>query len=123
MKLTREFPSNYTMAQWQTADHADAQVVGELFAHFPRVDVSRLHRHADLEGLQVAQGRGAVRAWVDVQRGQIGGGTVDMALDEVNATLGKNLRPLALRTVTGPTIISSFRCSALGNSVIAGGCT
>ena len=34
MKLTREFPSNYTMAQWQTADHADAQVVGELFAHF-----------------------------------------------------------------------------------------
>ena len=29
----------------------------------------------------------------------------------------------ALRTVTGPTIISSFRCSALGNSVIAGGCT
>lgn len=74
---------------------------GELFAHFPRVDVSRLHRHADLEGLQVAQGRGAVRAWVDVQRGQIGGGTVDMALDEVNATLGKNLRPLALRTVTG----------------------
>lgn len=42
-----------------------------------------------------------MRAWVDVQRGQIGGGTVDMALDEVNATLGKNLRPLALRTVTG----------------------
>ena len=34
MKLTREFPSNYTMAQGQTADHADAQVVGELFAHF-----------------------------------------------------------------------------------------
>ncbi len=26
----------------------------------------------------------------------------------------------ALRTVIGPTIMSSFRCSALGNSVIAG---
>ena len=29
----------------------------------------------------------------------------------------------ALRTVMGPTIISSFKCSALGNSVIAGACT
>jgi hypothetical protein len=29
----------------------------------------------------------------------------------------------ALRTVMGPTIISSFRCSALGNSVMPGGCT
>jgi len=34
MKLTRDFPSNYTMAQWQPSDHQDAQVVGELFAHF-----------------------------------------------------------------------------------------
>jgi len=29
----------------------------------------------------------------------------------------------ALRTVIGPTIISSFRCSAFGNSVIVGGWT
>jgi hypothetical protein len=29
----------------------------------------------------------------------------------------------AERTVIGPTIISSFRCSALGNSVSAGGGT
>ena len=29
----------------------------------------------------------------------------------------------ALRTVSGPTIISSFRCSALGNSVIEGDST
>ena len=29
----------------------------------------------------------------------------------------------ALRTVMGPTIISSFRCSAFGNSVIVGGVT
>ncbi|WP_256744969.1 NADH-quinone oxidoreductase subunit C, partial [Aeromonas hydrophila] len=34
MKLTREFPSNYAMAQWQPSDHKDAQVIGELFAHF-----------------------------------------------------------------------------------------
>ena len=29
----------------------------------------------------------------------------------------------ALRTVMGPTIINSFKCSALGNSVIAGALT
>ena len=29
----------------------------------------------------------------------------------------------ALRTVMGPTIISSLRCSALGNSVISGAST
>ncbi|MGD9775090.1 YhdP family protein [Diaphorobacter sp.] len=74
---------------------------GQLYAHFPRVDVSRLHRHADLGALQVAQGHGALRAWADVQRGKLAGGAADMALGEVNATLGPDLRPLALRTVTG----------------------
>ncbi len=34
MKLTRDFPSNYAMAQWQPSDHQDAKVIGELFAHF-----------------------------------------------------------------------------------------
>lgn len=34
MKLTRDFPSNYAMAQWQPSDHLDAKVIGELFAHF-----------------------------------------------------------------------------------------
>ncbi|MFM5539661.1 NADH-quinone oxidoreductase subunit C/D [Aeromonas veronii] len=34
MKLTRDFPSNYAMAQWQPSDHKDAKVIGELFAHF-----------------------------------------------------------------------------------------
>jgi len=34
MKLTRDFPSNYAMAQWQPSDHQDAKIIGELFAHF-----------------------------------------------------------------------------------------
>ena len=74
---------------------------GQLFAHFSRVDVSRLNQHADLGALEVAQGHGALRAWVDVQRGQVAGGVADVALDEVRATLGQDLRPLALSTVTG----------------------
>ncbi|SDM06958.1 TIGR02099 family protein [Oryzisolibacter propanilivorax] len=74
---------------------------GQLYAHFPRADVSRLHRHVDLGALAVARGMGGVRAWGDVRRGQLIGGTVDLALAEVDATLGEGLQPLVLRQVTG----------------------
>ena len=74
---------------------------GQLYAAFAHVDVSRLNQYADLGALRVAQGRGALRAWVDLQRGQLAGGAVDMALDAVNAQLGKDLQPLVLSTVTG----------------------
>ncbi len=73
---------------------------GQLHAHFSRVDVSRLRHHADL-GVTVAQGRGAVRAWIDVERGQWTGGVADLALADVNATLGEHLLPLVLPTVQG----------------------
>ena len=73
---------------------------GQIFADFSRVDVSRLRHHADV-GIDVALGRGAVRAWADVQRGQIVGGTADLALTEVNATLGPQLKPLALPSIEG----------------------
>lgn len=80
--------------QWQ-------QWSGQLYAHFPRADVSRLHRHVDLDALAVARGAGEVRAWGDVRRGQLVGGTVDMALSNVQATLASDLQPLALRSVSG----------------------
>jgi uncharacterized protein (TIGR02099 family) len=73
---------------------------GQLFADFSRVDVSRLRHHADV-GFEVARGQGAVRAWADVQRGQIVGGTADLALAEVNATLGPQLKALALPSIEG----------------------
>ena len=73
---------------------------GQLFAHFARVDASRLRQYADL-GVEVAQGRGALRAWADVQRGQIVGGTADLALADVNATLGPQLQALALPSIQG----------------------
>ncbi|WP_404300881.1 YhdP family protein [Alicycliphilus denitrificans] len=74
---------------------------GQLYAAFGHVDVSRLNQYADLGALEVARGHGALRAWVDVQRGEPAAVTVDMALGEVNATLGQDLRPLVLHTVTG----------------------
>lgn len=73
---------------------------GQVFADFARVDVSQLRQHADL-GVEVAQGRGALRAWADVQRGQVIGGAADLALADVNAKLGPNLEALVLPTVQG----------------------
>ncbi len=73
---------------------------GQVFADFARVDVSRLRHHADV-GIDVAQGRGALRAWADVQRGQIVGGTADLALADVNTTLSPELQALVLPNVQG----------------------
>ncbi len=74
---------------------------GQLYAGFARVDVSRLQRHVELGALAVERGAGALRAWGEVQRGRLVGGTVDLALSEVEATLGAGLQPLMLRQVTG----------------------
>lgn len=73
---------------------------GRLFADFARVDVSQLGHHADV-GIELAQGHGALRAWADVRSGAIVGGTADLALADVNTTLGAGLEPLTLRSVAG----------------------
>ena len=74
---------------------------GQLYAELPNGDVSRLNQYADLGALKVTEGHGAVRAWADVQRGQLVGGVADVGLSQVRATLGPKLEPLALRSVTG----------------------
>lgn len=74
---------------------------GQLFAQFGRVDVSRLRQHADIDGIDVVRGRGALRAWLDVRRGEVAGGTADVALVDVEAALGAGLEPLALAAVAG----------------------
>ncbi|MBC5763610.1 YhdP family protein [Ramlibacter albus] len=73
---------------------------GQVYGDFARVDLSQLRRHADL-GVQITQGRGALRAWVDVEKGQVVGGTADVVLADVDARLGPKLEPLALVSVAG----------------------
>jgi uncharacterized protein (TIGR02099 family) len=73
---------------------------GQIYAAFERVDVSQLRRYAHL-GVDVAQGNGALRAWVDVARGNVVGVTADVALAEVGMTLGAKLQPLELQSVAG----------------------
>ncbi|MDF1485174.1 YhdP family protein [Ramlibacter sp. H39-3-26] len=74
---------------------------GQFYGHFARVDVSRLRRHADLDAVDVVQGRGALRFWADVEHGTIAGGVADVALADVDVTLARGLQPLALRSVEG----------------------
>lgn len=73
---------------------------GQVHGDFPRVDLSLLRRHADL-GIDVSEGRGALRAWADVSRGRLTGGTADVSLETVVARLGAGLEPLALEAVAG----------------------
>jgi uncharacterized protein (TIGR02099 family) len=80
--------------QWQ-------QWSGQVFASFPDVDVSRLGRHADLGTATLNQGRGAVRAWLDVERGQAAGGVADLAVAQIDLRLAPELDSLVLRDVAG----------------------
>jgi uncharacterized protein (TIGR02099 family) len=79
--------------QWQDWE-------GELYALFGRVDLSQLRQYVDL-GVDVRQGQGAVRAWLDVSQGRISGGMADLALNALDVTLGKDLQALSLQEVQG----------------------
>ena len=86
---------------WQRAGDT-TQWSGELFADMPYVDLAALRQWVTMDkGLSLQEGRGAVRLWSDVQKGQPVGVTADVALDAVNVRLGPNLLPLSLRHVLG----------------------
>ena len=73
---------------------------GELHADFSRVDVSQLKRYADL-GVNVSRGYGSVRAWVQLDKGQITEATADLALADVDVQLANNVQPLAMPSLKG----------------------
>ena len=74
---------------------------GQIYADLPRIDVSRIGRYVALDEQRVRDGRGALRAWGDVQQGRLVGATLDLGLDGVDATLAQGLAPLVLRSVSG----------------------
>ncbi|MCL1962332.1 MAG: hypothetical protein FWG56_11320 [Desulfovibrionaceae bacterium] len=77
---------------------------GQIYADLPHVDVSRLRQYADLKaewGVDLRQGQGALRAWVNVRRGAVVSVTADLALGAVSARFGSGLEPLAFGSVSG----------------------
>ena len=76
---------------------------GQLYAEFGRVDVSRINQYVRLDsfGVELKEGNGSLRAWADVSRGRVLGGTADVALVAVNARFGATLKALVLDAVQG----------------------
>jgi uncharacterized protein (TIGR02099 family) len=76
---------------------------GDLYAEFSRADVSLLRQYIRLDplGVDISSGQGALRAWAEVVKGDVTGGTADVNLQGVNTRLGSNLQPLALNAVAG----------------------
>jgi uncharacterized protein (TIGR02099 family) len=83
---------------------------GQIYTEFDRVDLSQLKHHANLD-MAVASGRGVLRAWIDVAGGKPTGVTADVALSQVSVTLGAELAPLSMTSLTG----------RLGGKVLEGG--
>ncbi|MES2957938.1 MAG: YhdP family protein [Pseudomonadota bacterium] len=73
---------------------------GSLHVSLPRTDVAELRRHVTLP-FELGAGEGALRAWIDVRRGQAQAATADVALRAVAVRLAPSVEPLAFAEVRG----------------------
>ena len=76
---------------------------GQIFTDFAKIDVSEISRYIKLDG-QSGRGVGVLKAWTSVAKGEWASTTADVALAQVDATLGKGLEPLALKSMSGRLI-------------------
>lgn len=77
---------------------------GTLFAELEYIDVSRVQLHLDTQhwlGLELQEGRGALRAWVDLADGQLQSATSDVAIAAVSMRLAPSPDVLALEQLSG----------------------
>ena len=74
---------------------------GELYAEFGRIEAQPLQAYAQLAGIALQRGRGALRTWIDIERGSVVGALADVQLENVQAQLATQLPSLALRTLSG----------------------
>ncbi len=73
---------------------------GTLFAEFPQVDAAQLRHHLVLP-VELGEGDGALRAWVDIGDGVARKATLDFALRAVSVQLAASLQPLDLQQLRG----------------------
>lgn len=79
-----------------------SQWSGQVYGNFPRLDVGGLGDTGLAElGVKVREGRGAVRAWLDVVDGRLTGAVADLALGAVTVRLAPGLEPLDLQHLNG----------------------
>lgn len=71
---------------WSTSASDWATWNGQAFGHLPLIDIRQLGRYVDLAntlGLDLREGRGSARFWLDIERGQLRQATSDLALPRV----------------------------------------
>lgn len=73
---------------------------GTLFAEFPQADAAELRRHLVLP-VELGDGDGALRAWVDISDGVLRKATLDFALRAISVQLAASLQPLELQQLQG----------------------
>ncbi len=73
---------------------------GAVHADLPRADLRELRRHVDLP-LDLSEGHGAVRAWLQVRSGKLTEGVADVALRTVVLRLGPQLQALTFDHLQG----------------------
>ncbi len=74
--------------------------IGELYLDWRDTDIEGWKRYIDLPW-ELEGGRGAVRTWLNFNRGVIDNVTADLDLKDVSATLGEGLEPLRIVAVSG----------------------
>jgi uncharacterized protein (TIGR02099 family) len=73
---------------------------GQVYADLRNTDLAAWKPYVDYP-FALQQGRGSVRAWLDVDHARLAGFTADLALSGVSARLGPDVPPLALARVSG----------------------
>jgi len=73
---------------------------GQVYADLRNTDLAAWKPYVDYP-FALQQGRGSVRAWLDVDHARLAGFTADLALAGVSARLGPDVPPLALARVSG----------------------
>ena len=73
---------------------------GAAYASLPRADVRELRQHVALP-FELSEGKGALRGWFELERGQLRGATVDLALRAVSLRLDASVDPIAFERIDG----------------------
>ncbi len=73
---------------------------GVLHASLPHANLAQLKHHLTLP-FELNEGEGALRAWLDLTRGEARSATVDLALRAVSLRLGDQVQPLAVQQLEG----------------------
>jgi uncharacterized protein (TIGR02099 family) len=74
---------------------------GQAFMDFAQVDLSQLGRYLEPQDWKLQQGKGSVRAWVEIGRGRPVGTVADVAIEALQLQWRDRPQPLQLQSLQG----------------------